>query len=546
MFPSSFNILPQSIFAADEASFALARTEAGDRLAILTPSDSSLLADFAGDTSEYRGETLFVGSTDPRNAAALRQHLDWLRPRTLGLRTSAGMGDRLGLATPGHVRALRALEQTERGCDNGAAETQNPKPKTQNPQSIAPIFAQQSIREMTRTGRTPQQVMDDATWGIFAEGWRDGAGADADHLKTPADIDACAAAGFTFFTIDPGEYVDNTADVASLSIVYEAVRRLPWDALEDSLEGLLGRYLERTIHVEGRSITSITFEASTLLRAAAKYGRAVAHVTAMYRHLVGKWGDGEQRSSGAEEQRGRGGQSAIRNPQSAIGNRFELEVSVDETETPTGHADHIYIAQELRRLGVQWVSLAPRYVGRFEKGVDYIGDLETFERTFAVHAAIARQFGPYKLSLHSGSDKFSIYPIAAHHTQGLVHLKTAGTSYLEALRTIAALDPALFREIYAFARDRYPTDRASYHVSARLEKAPLPQDLSNADLPGLLDQFDAREILHVTFGSVLTTRTADGRWLFYDRFMALLRAHPEEYAANLQAHFLRHLRPFVH
>jgi hypothetical protein len=60
-----------------------------------------------------------------------------------------------------------------------------------------------------------------------------------------------------------------------------------------------------------------------------------------------------------------------------------------------------------------------------------------------------------------------------------------------------------------------------------------------------LEQFDAREILHVTFGSVLTARTADGRWRFYDRLMNLLRTHPEEYAANLQSHFERHLSPFV-
>ena len=82
------------------------------------------------------------------------------------------------------------------------------------------------------------------------------------------------------------------------------------------------------------------------------------------------------------------------------------------------------------------MSLAPRFVGTFEKGVDYIGDRTTFAQDIAVHAAIARSHGPYKLSLHSGSDKFSIYDICAEATHGLVHLKTAGTSYLEALRTI--------------------------------------------------------------------------------------------------------------
>ncbi|MGC8779948.1 MAG: tagaturonate epimerase family protein, partial [Anaerolineae bacterium] len=329
--------------------------------------------------------------------------------------------------------------------------------------------------------------------------------------------DACAAAGFTFFTIDPGEYVDaaaDTDDIATLGRKYDA---LPWPALETSATALRTAYVGKRIEVEERVIA---YDDETLLRAAVKYGRAVAHVAAMYRHLSGR-------------------------PSAVAGRSFELEVSVDETDTPTTHAEHLFIARELRRLGVRWVSLAPRYVGRFEKGVDYIGDLDEFARDLAGHAAIARAVGPYKLSLHSGSDKFSIYPIAAQLTGGLVHLKTAGTSYLEALRTIAALDPAFFREIYAFARERYETDRASYHVSAQLGRAPRPEDVAQADLPQLLDQFDAREVLHVTFGSVLRWQNPDGRLRFYDRFMALLRANAEAYAANVKAHFIRHLTPFA-
>jgi len=487
------NILPRSVVAAESinAELGLAQIEGGPRLAILAPPSSPLLQDFEGETSELGNQTLLLGPTSPRNAAALRACLPWLKPRPLGLRTSAGLGDRLGLATAGHVRAVRAA-----GGD------------------IAPIFCQQSIREMTRTGRTPRQVMDDATWGIFAEGWRKNVGADADHLKTTADIDSCAAAGFTFFTIDPGDHVDNAAETASPDELRAALDRLPWTQLEDNWESLASRYLAQPFDAEG---FAIAFTERSLMQAAVKYGRAVAHVVAMYRHLMQVTG----------------------------GENCELEVSVDETETPTTHAEHIYIASELRRLGVRWVSLAPRYIGRFEKGVDYIGSVEAFEASLAIHAAIARKFGPYKLSLHSGSDKFSIYPAAMRQTRGLVHLKTAGTSYLEALHTIAALDPPFFREIYAFARQRYETDKASYHVSAQLERAPLPQGISDADLPGLLDQFDARQILHVTFGSVLTERTADGRLRFYDRFMNLLRANPEAYAANLEAHFLRHLRPFA-
>ncbi len=477
---SNLKFFPRSLTTHANVEFGLAQTGTGNRLAIL--SDTSL-PEFEGERSELGGRTLILCAPTSNNLNALRTHLTWLRPRPVGLVTSAGMGDRIGLATPGHVRAARAMGG-----------------------KVIPVFTQQSIREMARTNRTPQQVMDDATWGIFTEGWREPHGADADHLKIPADIDACLKYGYTFYTIDPGAHVENRAEAASLSELRELAAALP-NEVSVKASGLLGKSFD----IEG---LNITFDEAILLKAAVKYGKAVAHVAMMYRHL-----------------------------EQAAGPRpFEFEVSVDETDQPTSHAEHVYIASELKRLGVKWVSLAPRYVGRFEKGVDYIGNLAAFEADFAGHAAIARQFGPYKLSLHSGSDKFSIYPIAARLSRGLVHLKTAGTSYLEALRTIGAVEPKFFKEIYIFARERYEHDRASYHVSAELKRAPLPSAVT--DWPALLDQFDAREIFHVTFGSVLTDTTATGDLRFYDRFMDFLRSNPEAYASNLEKHFIRHLKPF--
>lgn len=485
-------LLPRSLAESDALEFGLAGSDDNYQLVVLAESGCQHLASFEGSVSSYENDlTLLTGPMSSQNLAALRAHLPWLRPQTLGLRTSIGMGDRLGLATPGHVHALRAAGG-----------------------ELVPIFAQQSIREMERTDRSAQQVMEDAVWAVFAEGWRGGFGADADHLKTLEDVNLCLAVGYTLFTFDPGEYVDNSAESADISELRAAVERLPWTELEDSAETMRDRYLSKSFGFEGHEVG---FDEKSLYGAAVKYGRAVAHVVAMYRHLV----------------------------RVAEGRNFEVEISVDETETPTTHPQHVYIASELRRLGVQWVSMAPRYVGEFEKGVDYIGDVDEFEADFAVHAAIARRFGPYKLSLHSGSDKFSIYHAAVRQTRGLVHLKTAGTSYLEALRTIAALDPGFFREIYAFSRDRYETDRASYHVSASLDRVPFPEDMDDADLLTLLDQFDSREILHVTFGSVLTARSGEGGVRFRDCLMDTLRTHSDAYAANLERHFLRHMKPFA-
>jgi tagaturonate epimerase len=481
-----------SVTRHEEELYFLVDTDDGQRqLAISVPAGSARLADFAGKPSAFDEQTLLLCPLSEENAAALRKRLAWLLPAVQGLRTTVGLGDRLGLATPGHLRAVRAVGG-----------------------HLVPIPAQQSIREMSRTGRTPQQVMNDAMWGVFAEGWRSGFGADADHLKTPQDIDRCVTAGYTFYTFDPGEYVESAADNASPQALRTRWDELPWEQLEDNPAALAARYLSIPVHCEEHDIP---FDELTLLRAAVKYGRATAYVALLYRYLA----------------------------RVATGREWEVEISVDETETPTTFAEHVYIATELRRLGVRWVSLAPRYIGRFEKGVDYIGDVSAFEAEMGVHAAIARTLGPYKLSLHSGSDKFSVYEPAARQTRGLVHLKTAGTSYLEALRTIAVLEPDLLRSIYTFAREHYEGDRASYHVSARLERAPAPAALTDVDIPTLLEQFDAREILHVTFGSVLTARSTDGQRLFYDRLMEVLRTHPEAYAADLEAHFIRHLRPFA-
>jgi hypothetical protein len=344
-------------------------------------------------------------------------------------------------------------------------------------------------------------------WGVFQEGWRKGYGADADHLKTAADLDAFASAGYTFFTIDPGDHVDDGAQTASPEVLEEKFGILPWQKLEYKPEDLISALAERKHHLDDMTVS---ISRADLMRAAVKYGKVVAHTLDMYRHLTRIMSE----------------------------RPFEMEVSVDETESETSLTEHIYIASELKRLGVEWVSLAPRYVGDFEKGVDYIGDLEFFRDAFKGHVAVARTYGPYKLSLHSGSDKFSIYPIATELTGGLVHLKTAGTSYLEALRTISRFNPGLFREIVRFAIERYPEDRATYHVSALLDKMPGLDVTSDDGLPEMLENFHAREILHVTYGSVLNSPK------FREPFFDELISREEAYTQTVEAHFDKHFKAF--
>jgi len=386
----------------------------------------------------------------------------------LFLTPSFGFGDRLGLATAGHIAAVRGTK-------------------------FAPIFAQQSVRENDRTGRTPQQVLDDARRAVETAKWDSPWGADADHLKTVEDIPPFVEAGYTFFTVDPGKYVDNSADTDSFDALRQKVAALNWDEVSTV-------YLNQNGNEAWNQFAKSPMgEAESLMRAMVKYGRAIWHTVSMFKRL------------------------------SQMKDEFDFEVSVDETDLPTTPLEHFFIANELRRLGVRFTSLAPRFIGRFEKGVDYIGDLNTLDAELAKHAAVTAHFGTYKLSLHSGSDKFSVYPLVVKHWGERIHVKTAGTSYLEALRVLAKHEPDLFLKIYSLGRERYEIDKRTYHVSAQLHLLP-----GTDDLPSLLNDFHAREVLHVTFGSALVQ--------FGVELKAALRKHEAQYQDGLKTHFDKHLR----
>lgn len=416
------------------------------------------------------------------------------RCTTLGMTPSFGFGDRTGLATPGHVAAM-----------NRAGD------------GIAPIFPQQSIREMTRTGRMPQVVMEEALAGARSSGWTGEIGADADHLKTTEDVDMTAAVGFTFFTIDPSGFVDQQTDNYDELTVREkfAANReeAPWFA----------SYVGKKVTI--RTGTEIILTDESCMRAAVKYGRAIAEAIKLATY--------------------------VREVQETAGRDYEIELSVDETDQPTTLAEHYIVADQCLSAGMKLVSLAPRFIGDFEKGVDFKGDLDALDRSLADHAAIAQLLGPYKLSLHSGSDKLSMYGSLARATEGLFHVKTAGTSYLEALRVVARHDEHSFREIVDFARSRYQTDRATYHVSATLADVPPATEVSLAQLESeYLENWSdvprgkgftkpGRQILHCTFGSVLTE----------DRLGPIvadcLQTHPDTYVEVLADHFSRHLEALV-
>jgi hypothetical protein len=381
-------------------------------------------------------------------------------PQRIGTAGSFGFGDRTGRATPGHVRAIRATHAR-----------------------LIPVFAQQSPRELERTGRTFAEVLAAAARGVESAGWTEPWGADADHLRTPDEVRSAVDAGFTMLTLDPSAHVQGSEGELDAR-----VRGLPWESLEDDWQAM------RTRHAAHGTPAALAVAAVT-------YGRALVHVVELAR--------------------------------AATGADVDIEVSVDETVRPTTPFAHRFLAVELRRLGIPFTSLAPRFAGSWQKAVDVRGDRDEIRRSIESHVAVARDLGGYKLSVHSGSDKFSAYPLLAQLTDTL-HVKTSGTSYLEALRIAAGADAELFEAILRVARERFATDRSSYELGAG---AGIPETVG--DPAALLDDDAARQALHVTFGAVLA-HAEIGPGL-----LALLDANAESYAVALERHFSRHLAAFA-
>ena len=478
------HIYPDSITRVGDKTYYMVRLhENGERRLVVQ-----------GAAEAFRGEPgsdgMLLCPLSPANAAALRQHLAWLNPVPLGNDASFGFGDRLGIATPGHIQALRAT-----------------RPGNQSePFSIAPVFAQQSVRENSRTGRSPQEVLDDAMWGVFQMGWCHPWGADADHVMDVPELSSFVQAGYSFFTLDPSKHVDGAAATDSINTLERKVTQLPWREWGVSDDTLYARYCEKPFNLNG---FALHFDRTKLLRAIVKYGAALVHSVAVAREL-------ERQMSGRV---------------------FDLEVSVDESETPTSVYEHFFIANELREQGVRFTSLAPRFVGKFQKGVDYIGDPELFAKEFVPHVAVAQHFGHYRLSIHTGSDKFSIYQAIAEQSGGCVHVKTAGTSYLEALRVVALYAPELFGDILELSRSSFERDRATYSLDADVQRVPALHQVLQSDFPTLLDVFDARQVLHVAYGSVLQR--------YGKELMDFLQRHEADYMEGLSRHFERHLTPLI-
>jgi hypothetical protein len=439
--------------------------------------------------------TVKVCSLTHDNAVVIREIFGYTSPSVLSTKSAFGTGDRIGgaaSATPGHIRAARNYD-------------------------VAVFLAQQSVRENARTGRTFRQVLDDATWGVFQEGYKRQWGADADHLMDLVSMGQAVDAGFTMFTVDPSRCINDTVvnmgleELKGAFLTLFSTRREAKKFMEKYLP--ISRKLTKAAH-----ILKIKYHEEEVMRIAVQYLRAIRFTSDAYAAIAHHKGTTD----------------------------FDFEMSVDETSTPTTALAHYLIIRELRDAAVRLTSLAPRFDAGFEKGVDIRtnngrkpspADLKGFEDNVKDHALIARKMGPYKLGVHSGSDKFTAYPIISRHTEGMFHVKTAGTSYLEAVKVIAKANPSLYRQLHQHALETFEPNRKTYHLTTNLANVPGARELNQTKaVEGLTENDDWRQVIHVGYGALLQK--------FGKRMIGILSENLEDYYQTIARHLRLHLDGF--
>lgn len=377
---------------------------------------------------------------------------------------------------------------------------------------VVPVW-NKSNREHTIIGSEPSSTRSAADTAVKALNWTRPYFCDADHIGlTTVDrfLPAC-----DFYTIDVADFIGKATDSSSV------------DAFVKSHPELLGQ-----IKIDGID-QPLTIQSELLQNTARKFLAAIQQAAAIYRKIESSKGEGA----------------------------FITEVSMDETDSPQTPAEILIILAAAADEHIPLQTIAPKFSGRFNKGVDYAGDVAQFEKEFALDvAAIAHAVKQYalprnlKLSVHSGSDKFSIYaPI--HRTMRKfdagVHLKTAGTTWLEELIGLAEAGGeglALAKEIYAQAYDHREELCAPYAavIDINPAKLPSPQEVSRwssqqytSDLrhnPASSDYNSSlRQLLHVGFKIAAKMGS---------RYLDLLKANEAIVARNVTENlYQRHIAP---
>jgi len=377
---------------------------------------------------------------------------------------------------------------------------------------VIPVW-NKSNREHAIIGSEPASARTAADAAVKELGWKLPYYCDADHISLSTVERFLAPCDF--YTIDVADYIGKTAGQASI------------DSFVERHSELLG-----TIRMEGAG-QPIEIAPEQLGQTAAKFLLAVQEAGRIYRRIEAAKGKGE----------------------------FIAEVSMDETDAAQTPAELLIILAAIADEGIPVQTIAPKFSGRFNKGVDYVGDTGQFAREMALDmAAIRHAVAAYglpanlKLSIHSGSDKFSIYP-AIHASMKAfstgVHLKTAGTTWLEEIIGLAEAGGdglALAKVIYAEAFAHSAELCAPYATVIDIDPAKLPAPAevvrwSSVQFTSALRHDprspaynpSLRQLLHVGFKIAAKM----GR-----RYLDLLEANEPVIAKNVTENlFARHIAP---
>jgi len=480
-------IYPKSFCSKNGLTYGLIRASGGKKLIVLGENDLVVKDLFKGECYRHTS-TLKICDLTPENTECLMELFAYTKPVSLRNHSiTIGTGDRLGLATPGHIRAIRKFQ-------------------------VRPILAQQSVRENNQTGRTFPEVIRDAAWAVFQENYQDGYGADGDHLKSLEEVENALNAGVSMITLDLSEKLN----LEAFDVPKEVIdRRFDEEVDKGDAEVFYHFFLNKEFPFQiPHGGFCIQLDEESLKRNVLLFCKAIDFTEEVYELI-------RSRSSGQKY--------------------IDFEISIDETPFPTSPENHLFFIVQLNYRGIHIDSLAPRFVGEFQKAIDYRGDLTDFREQLYQHVHIAQDFGNYKISIHSGSDKFSVLPQLGELAREGLHLKTAGTSWLEAVRLIALINPSLYREMHQFALSAFKDASKLYHVTTDLEKIPKLEALQDQDLPSLLEQDDSRQLLHITYGYLLNARDDSGKNLFKDRFFQTLTQYEEDYWSLLEKHIEKHL-----
>ena len=301
---------------------------------------------------------------------------------------------------------------------------------------ITPVW-NKSNREHEIVGTEPVSLRKEANDAVNKLGWQSSYHVDADHI-TLATVDRFVDCS-DFFTLDVGDAIGEAASDTDIAAFVDRH----------------GKYIGN-MHIPGAGTFEVT--RATLEGVANTFLKAVQTAGVIYRYIV------EQR-----------------------GNDFIAEVSMDETENPQTPLEMFFILAAIADEGIPAQTIAPKFTGRFNKGVDYVGDVEQFEKEFnddlAAIAFAITEFGlpeNLKLSIHSGSDKFSIYgPIrdALRRTGAGVHVKTAGTTWLEELIGLAEAGGeglVIAKEVYTKSLEHMDALCAPYATFIDIDADQLP------------------------------------------------------------------------